>query len=82
LVKKYGFIHFSAGDLLREESKKETDEGKMIADIIKNGKIVPGHITIRLLKKAIARKPNNSNFLIDGFPREMVILDFKQGTMC
>lgn len=58
--------------MLREEAKKTTDEGIMIAEMMKEGKIVPGDVTIRLLQKAIfedARK--DAYFLIDGFPREM-----------
>lgn len=51
LVKEYGFIHYSAGDLLRAEAALGTEEGKLIATCIKEAKIVPGHITIRLLKK-------------------------------
>jgi UMP-CMP kinase family protein len=71
LVQDFGFIHISAGDLLREERKKDSEEGKMIAASIDHGLIVPGHVTIRLLKKRIESFDTNTKFLIDGFPREM-----------
>ncbi|KAL0480801.1 UMP-CMP kinase [Acrasis kona] len=74
LVSSYdNVVHFSAGDLLRAETSSGTDLGNMISQMIKEGQIVPGHITIELLRKAIYSHPNskNSTFLIDGFPREM-----------
>lgn len=70
LVERFGFDHFSAGDLLRAEVVSGSEQGVMIGDIIKEGKIVPGHITISLLKVAIDGS-NAPGILIDGFPRQL-----------
>eukprot|EP00179_Madagascaria_erythrocladioides_P004523 CAMPEP_0198312022 /NCGR_PEP_ID=MMETSP1450-20131203/3565_1 /TAXON_ID=753684 ORGANISM="Madagascaria erythrocladiodes, Strain CCMP3234" /NCGR_SAMPLE_ID=MMETSP1450 /ASSEMBLY_ACC=CAM_ASM_001115 /LENGTH=389 /DNA_ID=CAMNT_0044014947 /DNA_START=41 /DNA_END=1210 /DNA_ORIENTATION=+ len=70
LVEEFGFAHFSAGDLLRGEVSSGSEEGKMIGDMIKEGKIVPGHITIGLLGKAISTTDAKA-VLIDGFPRQL-----------
>ncbi|XP_038905453.1 UMP-CMP kinase 3 isoform X2 [Benincasa hispida] len=40
----------------------------MIQNMIKEGKIVPSEVTIKLLQRAI-EESGNENFLIDGFPR-------------
>ena len=40
----------------------------MVAQMIKDGQIVPSHVTISLLQKAMADSGQNK-FLIDGFPR-------------
>lgn len=40
----------------------------MILDTIKEGKIVPSHVTVNLILKEIESIDNNK-FLIDGFPR-------------
>ncbi|KAI5654309.1 hypothetical protein M9H77_31496 [Catharanthus roseus] len=40
----------------------------MISKIIKEGRIVPSEVTVKLLQKAIASSQNDK-FLIDGFPR-------------
>lgn len=40
----------------------------MIENMIKEGKIVPSEVTIKLLKQAMI-KNENDRFLIDGFPR-------------
>ncbi|KAK4758648.1 hypothetical protein SAY87_019949 [Trapa incisa] len=68
IVKHFGYTHFSAGDLLRAEIKSGSENGTMIQNMIKEGKIVPSEVTIRLLQKAILQS-GNDKFLIDGFPR-------------
>ncbi|KAF3207440.1 hypothetical protein TWF191_001017 [Orbilia oligospora] len=75
LVKDYGFVHLSAGDLLREEQSREgTDYGDLIKTYIREGKIVPMEVTIVLLENAMKRnieQNKKTKFLIDGFPRQM-----------
>ncbi|KAJ3414957.1 hypothetical protein HDV05_005788 [Chytridiales sp. JEL 0842] len=69
IVRDFGFVHLSAGDLLREErNRKGSPYGDLINEIIKEGKIVPLEITIALLHAAM-KKSNSNKFLIDGFPR-------------
>ena len=54
LVRDYGFVHLSAGDLLRaEQARPGSQYGQMIAEYIKEGKIVPMEVTISLLRNAI-----------------------------
>ncbi|KAG6007790.1 hypothetical protein E4U21_005509 [Claviceps maximensis] len=78
LVKKYGFIHLSAGDLLRAEQERPGSQfGDLIRDYIKNGLIVPMEVTIQLLENAMkealsaSSTPAKGRFLIDGFPRKL-----------
>ena len=37
-------MHLSAGDLLRAHMKSGSSDGNMVADMIKNGQIVPSHV--------------------------------------
>ena len=69
LVKKYNFIHFSTGDLLREEISRGTENGKLIKSIMSQGKYVPVKITCGLIKKAMDNYSKDKIFLIDGYPR-------------
>jgi len=70
IVRDYGFTHLSAGDLLREHMKSGTEDGNMVAKMIKDGKIVPSSVTVKLLLKAMDEKKEVCDrFLIDGFPR-------------
>ncbi|KAF7014724.1 hypothetical protein CFC21_028685 [Triticum aestivum] len=68
IVEHFGFTHLSAGDLLRAEIKSGSENGTMIENMIKEGKIVPSEVTIKLLQQAMI-KNENDKFLIDGFPR-------------
>lgn len=74
LVSEYGFVHLSAGDLLRAEQQRPGSQyGELIANYIKNGEIVPQEITIALLNNAIKENyaTGKKKFLVDGFPRKM-----------
>lgn len=42
----------------------------MIQNMMKDGKIVPGEVTVKLLQKAM-EESDNDKFLIDGFPRNL-----------
>lgn len=85
LVEEHQFVHLSAGDLLRaEQTRTGSEYGEMIKSYIKEGKIVPMEVTIKLLENAMRDKMEGKNssssqgqgrggrrFLIDGFPRQM-----------
>ncbi|KAL0007438.1 hypothetical protein SO802_008940 [Lithocarpus litseifolius] len=68
IVQHFGYTHLSAGDLLRAEIKSGSENGTMIQNMIKEGKIVPSEVTIKLLQRAMLES-GNDKFLIDGFPR-------------
>ena len=68
IVENLGYTHLSAGDLLRAERKSGSAQGQMIDEYIKEGKIVPVEVTVKLLLDAI-RKDGGQRFLVDGFPR-------------
>ncbi|KAK2768755.1 bifunctional uridylate/adenylate kinase [Arachnomyces sp. PD_36] len=93
LVRDYGFVHLSAGDLLREEQDREGSQyGDLIRSNIKDGIIVPMEITVALLSNAmsaaLAKNPKptagqqNPRFLIDGFPRKLDQAHFFEDTVC
>ncbi|KAK9811876.1 hypothetical protein WJX72_011611 [[Myrmecia] bisecta] len=70
IVKKYGFKHLAAGDLLRDEVKSGSEVGQKLEATMKEGGLVPTQVTITLLKNAMLRS-GKSEFLIDGFPRAL-----------
>jgi len=73
IVDHFGFIHLSAGDLLREErARPDSKYANLIEEYIANGKIVPVEITCSLLENAMIKTKKEcgkNSFLIDGFPR-------------
>jgi adenylate kinase (isozyme 1 subfamily) len=70
IKEKYGFGHFSAGDLLRAEVESGSEVGKSVEATMKEGKLVSSAVTIQLLKKAIANS-DKKQILVDGFPRAL-----------
>ncbi|CAA7060224.1 unnamed protein product [Microthlaspi erraticum] len=68
IVETFGLTHLSAGDLLRREIALNTKNGATILNLIKDGKIVPSEVTVKLLQKEL-ESSDSSKFLIDGFPR-------------
>ena len=68
IVDEYKYAHLSAGDLLRAERKSGSENGQMIDEYIKEGKIVPVEVTVKLLMDAIEAS-GGQRFLVDGFPR-------------
>jgi len=69
LLKNQGYLHISAGDLLREEVKKGTELGNRINDIISKGNLVNDQIAIELISNNLDQA---KDFILDGFPRTVV----------
>lgn len=93
LVHDYAFTHLSAGDLLRSEQTRPGSEfGDLIRSYIREGKIVPMEITVKLLSNAMAEAlaeghqggggQGKARFLIDGFPRKLDQAAFFEDTVC
>jgi len=74
LMEEFSCIqHLSAGDCLRKERNSGSANAELINNYIKEGKIVPVQITVKLLKNAMEEHLNEGKwlFLVDGFPRNM-----------
>lgn len=85
LSTRKGFVHLSAGDLLRAERKRpESELGHEINKCIDAGKLVKSEITCQLIENAMAEAyatSGTTQFLIDGFPRSQGNLDAWNATM-
>ncbi|KAJ3394771.1 hypothetical protein HDU84_006914 [Entophlyctis sp. JEL0112] len=72
IARDFNYTHLSAGDLLRAEVATGSPRALELAEIMKDGKIVPMEVTLRLLQEAMHSAPETANgFLIDGFPRAL-----------
>lgn len=72
IERNFGFLHLSAGQLLRDEQERPSSQfGSTIRQIISEGKIVPSSITIQLLKNQMQAATGRGLFVIDGFPRNL-----------
>ena len=73
LVSKYGYVHISTGDLLREEIIKQSPLGIEIENLMQSGALVSNEIVTKLLQNALSEidKP----FILDGYPRNIEQVD-------
>ena len=66
LKEKYNMVHMSIGNLLREESEKNTSLKEKLA----NGEFIENNIVYSLLSKFLEDN-KGSSFIFEGFPRLM-----------
>lgn len=69
LIEKYGLIHLSTGNLLREEIVKQTKLGLEAKKLMDSGQLVPDSVVVGMIRSAITNNPAAKGFLFDGFPR-------------
>ena len=69
LVEKYGLVHLSTGDLLRNERKLKTPLGIEAQQFIDKGQLVPDEVVIGMISSALDANADARGFLFDGFPR-------------
>ena len=67
-MRDFGWVHLSAGDLLREARNSGDETGRMIDHYIKEGQIVPVEVTVQLIRKAMEHnvQHGHTDFLVDG----------------
>lgn len=80
-MQKYGFIHLSTGDLLRDEVKTGSPLGKEIDAVIKEGKLVSSELMVKLVQEKIERNNYSGRYLLDGFPRGQENMDVWERVM-
>jgi len=69
LEDKFGLLHISTGNILREAVKNGTEIGKKAKVYMDKGELVPDKIVIDLVTERIAKEDAKKGFLLDGFPR-------------
>jgi adenylate kinase len=68
IVERYGLLHLSSGDILRQERADGSELGQKAQSYMDSGELVPDEIIIEMMIKAIKKAPD-AGFILDGFPR-------------
>ncbi len=68
LAEEFGYLHLSAGELLRQEIKAGGPIGQEIKKYVDAGKLVPPRLVVDMMKLAAGKK---EDFIFDGFPRSL-----------
>lgn len=71
LVDKYGLVHLSTGNLLREEIAQKTPLGLEAKSFIDKGQLVPDEVVIGMVDSYFDKHAEAKGFLFDGFPRTL-----------
>lgn len=69
VIEKYGLVHISTGDLLREEVAARTDLGMQAKEIMDRGELVSDQIVIGMIRNKLEDHQDGPGFIFDGFPR-------------
>lgn len=70
LADRFGYLHVSTGDILREEVRAGTNLGSRVEAIMNSGELVPDELVAEIVGKTLARDTGNG-ILLDGFPRNL-----------
>jgi adenylate kinase len=84
LAGKYGILHISTGDILRENVSNNTELGKKAKEYMDKGELVPDTVLIDIIKDRLSKPDTDNGFLLDGYPRtipQAVALDYIFGQL-
>ena len=68
VLDKYGIVHLSSGDILRQNRADGTELGTKAQGYMDSGGLVPDELIVEMMSDAI-KKEGTSGFVLDGFPR-------------
>lgn len=69
IVEKFGLIHLSTGNLLRQEIADKTPLGLEAKNFMDKGQLVPDEVVIGMIDSCLEKHADAKGFLFDGFPR-------------
>jgi adenylate kinase len=70
IAEQYGVPHLATGDLYRAQVAQDTELGKLVAPLLREGRLVPDEITIPIVRGEI--EAATTGFVLDGYPRNLV----------
>lgn len=89
IVKRFGMIHLSTGNLLRQEIADKTSLGMEAKNFMDKGQLVPDEVVIAMIASCLEKNPDAKGFLFDGFPRTIAqaealdrLLAYKKTSIC
>jgi adenylate kinase len=71
LAVHYGIAQLSSGELLRAEVARGTRIGRVAADFLGRGDLVPDELVFEMLSAPILEAAGNGGYVLDGFPRTL-----------
>lgn len=69
IVRKYGILHLSTGDMLRAAAQADTKIGRQVKQTMASGALVSDQLVIAAVVERISQDDARKGFILDGFPR-------------
>lgn len=89
IVARFGLVHLSTGNLLRQEIADKTPLGTEAKNFIDKGQLVPDEVVIGMIDTMLEKHADAKGFLFDGFPRTVAqaealdkLLALKKTSIC
>lgn len=79
LKSKYGWLHLSTGDILRDEIARGTEIGQLAKNLTEQGLFVPDQLITKMVENRLAMPDAKNGFILDGFPRTINQFNSMQG---
>ena len=71
IIREFGFVQLSTGDMLRAAISKGTEIGMQAKSIIDKGELVSDEIVIGIVRDRIFSTECECGYMLDGFPRTL-----------
>ncbi|MBX3730389.1 MAG: adenylate kinase [Candidatus Sumerlaeia bacterium] len=69
---RYRLKHLSTGDAIRSAIREETKIGRLVAELVEHGELVPDDMVTGIVEEFVARnRSQTDSFLFDGYPRTL-----------
>ena len=89
IVDRFGLIHLSTGNLLRQEIHDKTPLGIEAKNFMDKGQLVPDEVVVGMIGSCLEKNSEAKGFLFDGFPRTIAqakaldgLLSLKKTAIC
>jgi adenylate kinase len=69
--KKLGIVKISTGDMFRQAIHDQTELGRQVEEILRQGELVSDEIVVAMVKERLSKADCQRGFLLDGFPRTL-----------
>jgi adenylate kinase len=69
LCQTLNLCSISTGDILRSQIKQQTELGKQVQALVKNGELVPDEMMIEFIRQRLLQLDAAQGWLLEGYPR-------------
>ncbi|MCU1594023.1 MAG: adenylate kinase [Frankiales bacterium] len=71
IAQRFGLVHISSGDLLREHVARGTELGQTASEYMNKGDLVPDELVLTMLREPVIAAAEAGGYVLDGFPRNV-----------